>query len=102
MKAFVLSDNADTLTGMRLAGIDGKVLHEREEVLRELTEIYSKKDIGLVIITEGLAEKVKDQLNRLKLRKGLPIIIEVPDRHGSRRPPDFLTRYIKESVGIKI
>ncbi|MCG0275320.1 MAG: V-type ATP synthase subunit F [Thermosediminibacteraceae bacterium] len=102
MKAFVLSDNIDTLTGMRLAGIDGKIVHEKEEILRELKEIYEKKDIGLVIITEGLAEKVKDEIHRLKLKKGLPIIIEVPDRHGSRRPPDFLTRYIKESVGIKI
>ena len=38
----------------------------------------------------------------MKLSRNLPIIVEIPDRHGSRRPPDFLTKYIKESVGIKI
>nr|WP_330377556.1 V-type ATP synthase subunit F [Cellulosilyticum ruminicola] len=33
MKSFLLSDNHDTWVGMRLAGIDGVILHEREEVL---------------------------------------------------------------------
>jgi len=42
------------------------------------------------------------ELNEMKLSHGLPIIVEIPDRHGTRRPPDFLTKYIKESVGLKI
>ena len=29
---YLISDNVDTLTGMRLAGIDGVVVHEREEL----------------------------------------------------------------------
>lgn len=102
MKAFVLSDNMDTLTGLRLAGIEGKIIYEKSEVLKELNAISQKRDVGLVIITESLAEKAEDEINAFKLKKGLPIIIEVPDMNGSRRPPDFLTRYIKESVGIKI
>ena len=27
---YLISDNIDTLTGMRLAGVDGIVVHERE------------------------------------------------------------------------
>ena len=34
MKMYLISDNVDTLTGMRLAGVDGVVVHERPE-LRE-------------------------------------------------------------------
>ena len=34
MKFFLLSDNIDTQMGMRLAGIEGIVIHERDEVLR--------------------------------------------------------------------
>ena len=37
MKMYLISDNVDTLTGMRLAGVDGIVVHEREE-LREALE----------------------------------------------------------------
>ena len=32
MKMYLISDNIDTLTGMRLAGVDGIVVHEREEL----------------------------------------------------------------------
>jgi len=36
MKIFLLSDNTHTLTGMRLSGVEGAVIHEREEILKEL------------------------------------------------------------------
>ena len=32
MKMYLISDNVDTYTGMRLAGVDGIVIHEREEL----------------------------------------------------------------------
>ena len=37
MKMYLISDNVDTLTGMRLAGVDGIVVHERDE-LKEAIE----------------------------------------------------------------
>ena len=32
MKMYLISDNIDTQTGMRLAGIDGVVVHELDEL----------------------------------------------------------------------
>lgn len=102
MKIFLLSDNTHTLSGMRLSGVEGIVVHEREEILKELVKVKKRRDIGILIITELLAERVQSELNEMKLSHGLPIIVEIPDRHGTRRSPDFLTKYIKESVGLKI
>lgn len=102
MKVFLISDNHDALTGMRLAGIDGIVLHEREQVLRELKKHCEIRDTGILLISESLAEKVKAEVRRIKLSQKLPIIIEVPDRHGSRKPADFFTRFIREAIGLKI
>ncbi|RKL62620.1 ATP synthase subunit F [Thermoanaerobacteraceae bacterium SP2] len=102
MNVFLISDNTHTLTGMRLAGVEGVVVHTREEVLDELKKVKESRDIGILLITELLAEKVQQELDEMKLSSSLPIIIEIPDRHGSRRPPDFLTRYIRESIGLKI
>jgi V/A-type H+-transporting ATPase subunit F len=102
MKVFILSDNTHTLTGMRLSGVEGIVVHEREEILKELAKVKEKRDIGILLITELLAERVQLELNKMKLSRSLPIIVEIPDRHGTRRPPDFLTRYIRESIGLKI
>jgi len=102
MKVFILSDNTHTLTGMRLSGVEGVVVHEREDILKELAKAKEKRDIGILLITELLAERVQLELNEMKLSRSLTIIVEIPDRHGTRRPPDFLTRYIRESIGLKI
>lgn len=102
MKIFLISDNTHTLAGMRLAGIEGVVVHKREEILEELEKIKLEKDLGILIITELLVEKVQSEINEMKLSRTIPIIVEIPDRHGSRRPPDFLTRYIREAIGLKI
>jgi V/A-type H+/Na+-transporting ATPase subunit F len=102
MKVFIISDNTHTLTGMRLSGIEGVVVHEREEILKELAKVKKNRDIGIILITELLAERVKLELDEIKLSSSLPIIVEIPDRHGTRQPPDFLTRYIRESIGLKI
>lgn len=102
MRIFLISDNTHTLAGMRLAGVEGVVVHEREEIMHELKRIREEKGLGILIITELLAEKVATEINEMKLSKNPPIIVEIPDRHGSRRSSDFLTRYIRESIGLKI
>ena len=102
MKIFLISDNTHTLAGLRLAGIEGVVVHEREEILKELEKVKEEKEIGILLITELLAERVQPEINDLKLARNMPIIVEIPDRHGTRRPSDFLTRYIRESIGLKI
>ena len=39
MKMYLISDNVDTYTGMRLAGVDGVVVHEREELRKALEDV---------------------------------------------------------------
>ena len=102
MKIFLISDNTHTLAGMRLAGIEGIVVHERKEILKELQRIKEQKDLGVLLITELLAERVQPEIDEMKASKTLPIIVEIPDRHGSRRPADTLSRTIRESIGLKI
>ncbi len=102
MKIFLISDNTHTLAGMRLAGVEGVVVHEREDILRELEKIKEKEDLGILLITELLAERVQAEINEIKLSVKLPIVVEIPDRHGSRRPSDVLTGFIRDSIGLKI
>ena len=52
MKMYLISDNVDTYTGMRLAGVDGVVVHEREELRAELEKVLADKSIGIVLLTE--------------------------------------------------
>ncbi len=102
MKMFLISDNVDTKTGMRLAGIEGVVVHEREEVQTALKKVLDDTEIGIVLITEKLVDLVADEISDLKLSYQTPLIVEIPDRHGSRRPVDSITQYVRDAIGLKI
>lgn len=102
MKFFLISDNVDTLTGIRLAGIKGVVVHEREEILAAIEDACSDKDIGILLVTELLSERVPEELKAVRLDMTKPIVTIIPDRHGERRRSDYITSYIKESIGLKI
>ncbi|HYF81499.1 MAG TPA: V-type ATP synthase subunit F [Clostridia bacterium] len=102
MKFFLISDNVDTLTGMRLAGIKGVLVHERGEILDAIEGACSNKDIGILLVTELLSERVAEELKAVRLDKTKPIVTIIPDRHGERRESDYITNYIKESIGLKI
>ena len=51
MKMYLISDNVDTLTGMRLAGVDGVVVHEKEELRNAIETAMENPDIGIVLLT---------------------------------------------------
>lgn len=102
MRFYLVSDNTDTLVGMRLAGIEGTVVHEAKEVHDALTSAMDDPDIGIVLITEKLVKTCPDLVYDLKLNRKRPLIVEIPDRHGSGRANDSITRYVREAIGVKI
>ena len=102
MKMFLISDNIDTYTGMRLAGVEGVVVHEREELHRALEEAISNKENGIILLTEKFGKEFPDIIDDVRLNHKLPLLIEIPDRHGTGRAPDFITSYVNEAVGLKL
>lgn len=102
MRMFVISDNSDTYTGMKLAGVNGVVVHSKPEFLEQLDKVLSDKTIGIVLITEKLCNEARDVINNIKLTIKAPLIVEIPDRHGTGRKPDFITAYVNEAIGLKL
>ena len=102
MRFQLISDNIDTLVGMRLAGIEGVVVHEEAEVRQALKEAKENSEIGIVLITEGLMKLCPEVILDMKLTSHRPLIVQIPDRHGSARPPDSIMQYVREAIGVKI
>lgn len=102
MKSFLISDNKDTMVAMRLSGISGVILHEKEEIISQIIEVLNDKNIGILILTEAIFEIVQDEVMNIKLKRTYPLIVEIPDRFGQRREENYITRYINESVGVKL
>ena len=102
MKMFLISDNVDTQTGMRLAGVEGVVVHEREELYDTLQKTLADKEIGIILLTEKFGKEFPDILEDVRLNHKLPLIIEITDRHGTGREQDFITSFVNESIGLKL
>lgn len=102
MKIYLVSDNVDTLVGMRLAGIEGCVVHEQGELKKAIDHALEDKEIGILLLTEKFGREYPELINKVKLDYKLPLIIEVPDRHGTGRKPDFITSYVNEAIGLKL
>lgn len=99
---FLISDNVDTYTGMRLAGVDGVVVHERKELREQLEKVLQDKSIGIVLLTEKFGREFPDILDEFRLDRKIPLLIEIPDRHGTGRKKDFIASYITEAIGLKL
>lgn len=100
MRMYLLSDNVDTLMGMRMSGIDGVVLHQEDELRKKLSELLEEDDIAVILITSTLLNFIRETVYDIKLNRKQPLIIEIPDRHGNGRTKDSIAKYIKEAIGV--
>ena len=102
MKIGVVGD-FDTVAGFRLAGV--KEAYEVEnsgEAVESLRKLMNE-DMGLVIITERLADKIRDEMNTLTAGRALPLIVEIQDRGGPiEGKVDPIMALIKKAVGVDI
>ena len=102
MKMYLLSHNKDTLIGMRFAGVDGVVLHTREETIRKINTVAEDKECGILLITSTLKRLCDDHISSFMERNPMPLILEIPDRYGAGRAGGSILEFIEHSIGIKL
>ena len=81
MKFFVIGDE-DTVLGFSLAGIDGEAVNEAEEAKASLEKAFKMEGLGIIVITERVAEKIRSLVDQYIYKTTFPLIIEIPDRLG--------------------
>ncbi len=101
MESYLISDNEETLLGMKLAGIEGELMHDDELILKKIDELIKNPKIGIVILTHSLKVKLEDEVMSRKLKSKETLIVEIPGPKESIQS-DFITKYIRESIGLKL
>lgn len=102
MRCFLISDNIDTQMGMKLAGIDGVVVHEHDEVISALETAVNDETVAVVLMTKKLTDLCSSEIYDFKLNRSRPLIVEIPDRHGDSGITDAISGYVSEAIGLKI
>lgn len=99
MKSFLLSDNRDTYLGLKLAGIDGIYIENKEKTLDYFQKAL-KDGYGIILLTEKIYSHIKNEVITAKTNLTIPLISVIPDRYGYHEDRDKITDYIKESIGL--
>lgn len=102
MQLYCLSDDQDTLVGMRLAGIDGMLITQTDALEQALSDVTNDPDIGIVLITHSLADLDRQRVEDIKLHCSRPLIMEIPAPGDDQQTHDGISRYIQDAIGLKL
>ena len=100
MRFHVIGDE-DMVVGFRFAGVPGTVVETAEEAGEALRASTERRD-GVLIVSEGVAESIRKQIDAVRFGQELPLIVEVPGPEGARKESPSLFRLIREAVGIQL
>lgn len=101
MKSYIISDNSESLQGMSLAGIDGETIIEKELIIKKIDELIKNPNIGIIILTQRTKMLVEEEVMLRKLSSTNTLIVEIPCPR-EKIQNDFITKYIRESIGLKL
>ena len=101
MRFFMIGDK-DTVAGFSLVGIEGAVAHSRAEALRAIKQALNAKDIGIILITERLAEEIGSTIDELLSKKRCTLVLRIPDMGGALEGGGTIEQFVLSALGVKV
>lgn len=103
MSSVGIIGDIDSVTGFRLGGVKrAEVVNSAEEAMDALDK-FLDEDISIIIITQILANEIREHINRKIGSSVLPMIIEIPDKEGSSEgTSDQMADLIKRVIGVEM
>lgn len=99
---FVCIGDRETAVGFRLAGVEARQATTPEEARAALKEMAARHDCGIVVLTEGLADGIRAEIEQLRLEGERPLIVEIPGPSGPLGGRRSLRQFVQEAVGMSI
>jgi len=101
LKFFVIGDE-ETVLGFHLVGIDGEVVNSPEQARLSLENNVEKLDIGVILITERIADRIRADVDRYFYKMPVPLIVEIPDRYGAQKERGTIHDVIRNAIGVHV
>jgi len=93
----------DTVVGFRLAGVlKSQIPNGVAETRKALLDFSNDSAVSIIIITEQLAELIRDNIEDISQRP-YPVIVEIPDKSGQLLEKESpLRRLVKRAIGVEL
>lgn len=103
MSSVGIIGDLDTVSGFRLGGVKkSEVVNNKEEAIAAIDK-FLDEDVSIIIITQVLANEIREHINRKIGSNVLPMIIEIPDKDGSSEgSSDQMADLIKRVIGVEM
>jgi V/A-type H+/Na+-transporting ATPase subunit F len=102
MSIFVLGSR-EVVAAFALGGMRGRAVAGPEETLAVLADLTGGGlPVNVLVIEEGVAEGVREDIERLKLSPGAPLVVEVAGVGGPRERRKTPLEFVQEALGIRI
>jgi V/A-type H+-transporting ATPase subunit F len=101
MKVLVIG-HPEAVLGFSLAGVSGRVATTAAEVNQALDDVQASKDVGIVLVTQDVAQLIPARMEHLKLRSTIPLVVEIPAQGGVPEGQESLGEIVLRAIGIKL
>jgi V/A-type H+-transporting ATPase subunit F len=100
MRYFVIGDE-DTVLGFSLVGTNGAVVKNAEEAHNVLNKALEDRDNGIIIITQDIADMVREVVDHYIFSETFPLIVEIPNRMSGGVSRD-LRALVNKAIGVAL
>jgi V/A-type H+-transporting ATPase subunit F len=101
MKVLVIG-HPEAVLGFSLAGVSGRVATNAAEVNQALDDVQASRDVGIVLVTQDVAQLIPARMEHLKLRSTIPLVVEIPAQGGVPEGQESLGEIVLRAIGIKL
>ena len=101
MRYFIIGDE-DAVLGFGLVGVTGTVVQNQAQARDAFTAVMEQTDVGIIIITERVADLIRPQVDQFIFTKNFPLIVEIPDRRGPLPGKPGIREMVNQAIGIKL
>jgi V/A-type H+-transporting ATPase subunit F len=101
MRSVIVADNKETIIGLRLAGVAGRLVKNDESVMKIIDELILDEDIGIIMVTQNIFIANQNELLERKLKEKETLIIEIPG-FNEKAKKSLISEHIQSSIGLKL
>jgi V/A-type H+-transporting ATPase subunit F len=101
MRYSIIGDE-DTVLGFGIVGVHGKVVTDSDQAQRAFEGLLQDKETGVIIITERIADMIRPIVDKYLFTVNFPLVVEIPDRNGTKPDKPGIKEMVNSAIGIKL
>ena len=101
MTIIVMGDR-ETVLGFRLVGLEGIEVTDRNTALSGLQMAIEQKACGLILVTDPVAQLVRDAFDARAYGTGFPLVLEIPNGMGPAPSRQDIHAIVAKGIGVSL